>query len=173
MDAYDSGSEGLIAAASNLRSGDNPSYTFADFYAMYPAYGPRTAPAVPPATEPTTTYLIDPAIATLYITLAHTVVKEARWGSQWKLAMGLFVAHFLTLYLQSLADANSSAAQVVAAGQARGLMTSKSAGDVSVNYDVSVIAQGLNSWAAWNTTAFGVQYATLAKIVGKGGMYVW
>ena len=173
MDAYDSGSEGIIAAASNLRSGDNPTYTFADFYTMYPAYGPRTVLAVPPATEPTTTYLVDPSIANMYIALAHTVVKEARWRSQWKLAMGLFIAHFLTLYLQSLADATSTAAQVVAAGQARGLMTSKSAGDVSVSYDISAITQGLNSWAGWNTTAFGVQYATLAKIVGKGGMYVW
>lgn len=173
MYEYDSGSEGLITAASNLRSGDNPAYTFTDFYALYPVYGPRTVSAVPPATEPTTTYLVDPSVADMYIDLAHAVVKESRWKGQWRLAMGLFVAHFLTLYLQSLADTNCSAAQVVAAGQARGLMTSKSAGDVSVSYDVSVIAQGLNNWAAWNTTAFGVQYATLAKIVGKGGMYVW
>lgn len=173
MYEYDSGSGGLIAAASNLRTGTNPSYTFADFYTVYPAFAPRTVPAVPPATEPTTTYLVDPSIADMHIELAHSVIKESRWKGQWKHAMGLFVAHFLTIYLQSVTDAGSNAAQVVAAGQARGLVASKSVGEVSVNYDLSTIAQGLGSWAGWNLTSFGVQYATLAKIVGKGGMYVW
>ncbi|CQR71676.1 hypothetical protein SOV_04720 [Sporomusa ovata DSM 2662] len=166
MYIYDSGGASIIAAASNLRSGDNPAYTFADFYAVYPAYAPRTVDSV-------TTYLVDPSIADMYIAMAHVVVKESRWHVRWKFAMGLFIAHFLTLYLQSLADANSTASQVVAAGQTRGLMASKSIGDVSVSYDFSTIAQGLDGWAAWNLTTFGVQYATLAKIVGKGGMYVW
>lgn len=166
MYVYDSGSASLIAAASNLRFGDNPVYTFADFYAVYKAYAPRTADGL-------TTYLVDPAIADMYISMAHAVVKEARWHAQWKIAMGLFIAHFLTLYLQSMADASSTAAQVVAAGQTRGLMVSKSIGDVSVSYDFSTIAQGIDGWAAWNLTTFGVQYATLAKIIGKGGMYVW
>lgn len=173
MYAYDSGSGSLIAAASNLRTGDNPPYTLADFYALYPAYGPRKTPSEDPEGEPTITYLVDPIIIEMYIGMAEAVVKESRWRPRWKFAMGLFVAHFLTLYLQSLANANSTAAQVVAAGQARGLMASKSVGDVSVSYDFSTIAQGLDGWAAWNLTTFGIQFATLAKIVGKGGMYVW
>lgn len=173
MYSYDSGSGSLIAAASNLRTGDNPPYTLADFYTLYPAYAPREAPPEPPATESTVTYLVDPAFIEMYIGLADAVVKESRWRRQWKFAMGLFVAHFLALYLQSLTDANSTAAQVVAAGQARGLMSSKSVDDVSVSYDFSAIAQGLDGWAAWNLTTFGQQYATLARMVGKGGMYVW
>jgi hypothetical protein len=172
MYAYDSGSGSLIAAASNLRSGDNPPYELDDFYALYPAYKPRESPADNPG-EILVTYLVDPVIIAMYISLADAVVKEARWRKRWKFAMSLFIAHFLTLYLQSLADANSSAAQVVAAGQTRGLMSSKSVGDVSVSYDFSTIAQGLDGWAAWNLTTFGVQYATLARMVGKGGMYVW
>jgi len=173
MYSYESGSGPLIAAASNLRTGDNPVYTLNDFYAMYPAYGPREVPPEPPATDPTITYLVDPAIVEMYIGLADAVVRESRWRKQWKFAMGLFVTHFLTLYLQSMADANSTAAQVVAAGQARGLITSKSVGDVSASYDFSAIAQGLDGWAAWNLTTFGQQYATLARMIGKGGMYVW
>lgn len=173
MYSYDSGSESIIAAASNLRTGDNPPYTITDFYTLYPAYGPRETPPEPPATESKTTYLIDPSIVEMYIGLADSVVKESRWRKMWKLAMGLFVAHFLTLYLQSMTGENSKAAKVVAAGQTRGLMSSKSVGDVSVSYDYSAIAQGLDGWAAWNLTTFGQQYATLAKMVGKGGMYVW
>ncbi|HBS58611.1 MAG TPA: DUF4054 domain-containing protein [Firmicutes bacterium] len=173
MYVYDSGSVSLIAAASNIRSGDNPPYELADFYALYPAFGPRETPAEDPEGEPIVTYLVDPAIVGMYIGMADAIVKEARWRRQWKFAMGLFIAHFLTLYLQSLADANSTAAQVVAAGQTRGLVSSKSVGDVSVSYDFSTIAQGLDGWAAWNLTTYGMQYATLARMTGKGGMYVW
>jgi hypothetical protein len=170
---YDSGSAGIIAAASNLRTGENLPYTVEDFYALYPAFGPRETPAEDPEGEPTITYLVDPLVIEMYIELAGAVVKEARWHKRWKFAMSLFVAHFLTLYLQSLSDANSTAAQVVAAGQAKGLLSSKSVGDVSVSYDFSAIAQGLDGWAAWNLTTYGQQYATLAKIAGIGGMYVW
>ncbi len=173
MYAYDSGSGAIIAVASNLRSGDNPPYSLADFYALYPAYGPREIPGGAPGDDPVVTYLVDPMIIEMYIGLADAIVKENRWRKRWKFATGLFIAHFLTLYLQSLADANSTAAQAVAAGQTRGLMSSKSVGDVSVSYDFSTIAQGLDGWAAWNLTTFGQQYATLARIVGKGGMYVW
>lgn len=173
MYTYDSGSGSLIAAASNLRTGENPPYTLEDFYTLYPAYGPRETPSENPDDDPVVTYLVDPSIMTMYIEMADAVVKEARWRKRWKFAMGLFVAHFLTLYLQSQAGAGSPAAQVVAAGQTKGLQTSKSVGDVSASYDFSTIAQGLDGWAAWNLTAFGQQYATLAKIVGKGGMYVW
>lgn len=161
-----SGSEQIIANASNIRSGENPAYTLEDFYALYPAYAPR-------GTEPDTTYLVDPVIMQMYLDMANAVVQESRWRKQWKIAMGLFVAHFLTLWLQSTAGANASAAQVIAAGQAKGLMSSKSVGDVSVSYDFATITQGLDGWAGWNLTTFGTQYATLAKIVGKGGMYVW
>ncbi len=173
MYAYDSGSASIIAAASNLRTGDNPPYALADFYALYPAYGPQQVPSEDPEGETITTYLVDPGIIEMYIGLADAVVKESRWRRQWKIAMGLFIAHFLTLYLQSMANADSTAAQVVAAGQSRGLMSSKSVGDVSVSYDFSAIAQGLDGWAAWNLTTYGMQYATFARMVGKGGMYVW
>ncbi|MDU4960192.1 MAG: DUF4054 domain-containing protein [Sporomusaceae bacterium] len=173
MIPYDSGSARIIAAASNLRSGDNPPYTIEDFYALYPAYAPRETPSPDPEMPPETAYLVDPGIVGMYISLAAAVVKESRWRRHWKLAIGLFVAHFLTLYLQSLTDTGSTAAQVVAAGQTRGLVASKAVGDVSVSYDFSTVAQGLDGWAAWNLTTFGQQYATLARMIGKGGMYVW
>lgn len=87
--------------------------------------------------------------------------------------MGWFMAHFLTLYLQSMVKADASAKQVVAAGQARGLVASKSAGDLSVSYDYSSVTQDLDGWAAWKLTPYGQQLAAMGRIVGKGGMYVW
>jgi hypothetical protein len=164
---------GIISAASNIRIGDNPSYALEDFYLEYAAFGPREIPPIPPSSDPPTiTYLINPVILQMYIDLANASIKEARWHSAWHIAMGWFVAHFATLYLQSMADANSTAAQVIAKGQTKGLMSSKSVGDVSVSYDFNSIASDLDGWAAWKLTAYGQQLATMGKIYGKGGMYV-
>ena len=121
----------------------------------------------------TSTSLVDPSIIQMYIDLTTACVKQARFHSYWKLCMGLFVAHFVTLYLWSVTGANSSAAQVIAAGKAKGLATSKSVGDVSVGYDYSLIGNDLDGWAQWKLTVFGQQYASIAKLKGRHGMYVW
>lgn len=163
---------GIISDASNIRAGDNPAYTLDDFYLEYPVYAPRTVPPVPPAIDPTTTHLINPVILQMYIGLADACIKEARWHSSWHLAMGWFVAHFATLYLQGLADVNSTAAQVIAKGQAKGLTASKSVSDVSVSYDYNTIASDLDGWASWKSTIYGQQLATMGRLYGKGGMYV-
>ncbi len=163
----------LISTASNLRGGSNPPYALEDFYINYPAYGPREAPVENPDDEPTITYLVDPLIMQMYLELANNCLQESRWRSYWKIAMGWFIAHFLMLYLQGMTAAESPAAQVIAAGQARGLQTSKSVGDVSVSYDFSTAMSDLDGWAAWKLTTYGQQLATAAKLVGKGGAYVW
>jgi hypothetical protein len=156
---------GVAQAASNIKDGDNPDYILSDFYSAYPAFAPRGA-------SPDVTYIVPEVIIQMYLDLAHASIKEARWNNYWKMAMGLFVAHFVTLYLQSVADATSTAAQVIAAGQAKGLTISESAGDVSYSQDINTIAQDLDGWAAWKLTAFGQQLATFGKLVGKGGMYI-
>lgn len=165
--------QSIIVGASNLRTGENPPYELADFYLHYPAYGPREVPAIDPDTDPTIEYLVDPIILQMYIGLADASIKQSRWHSAWQTAMGWFIAHFALLYLQGQADANSTAAQVIAKGQSKGLIASKSVGDVSVSYDFNSIAQDLNGWAAWKMTIYGQQLATLGKMYGKGGMYVW
>lgn len=151
---------GLIADAANIRSGSNPAYTYGEFIEMYPQFGGD--PAVIP--EP---------IVQMFIDLADASIKEARWRASWRLAMGWFVAHFCTMYLQGVADPAGGAAAAMAAGQAKGLNTSESVGDVSVSMDYSAIAQDLDGWAAWKLTIYGQQLATMGKLVGKGGMYVY
>jgi len=109
----------------------------------------------------------------MYVEFAHACVNIARYRSAWKLCMGLFIAHFLTLYMQTFVDPeNASPQAVVAAGQTKGLMSSKSVDQVSASYDFSHVMQDLDGWAAWKLTAFGVQFATLAKAYGMGGMRV-
>lgn len=154
---------GIIGIASNVRTGDNPLYLFTDFIEMYPQFGPDTNNA----------YLIPEVIVQVYINLAVACIKEARWKAYWKIATGWFIAHFCSLYLQGTADPNSGAAGVLAAGQAKGLNTSESVADVSVSMDYNQIGADLEGWAAWKLTIYGQQLATIGKLVGKGGMYVY
>lgn len=147
----------LIAGAANVKGGDNPSFTLTDFLAFYPQF----------------TGNIDEAILSQFIAMANAVVQECRWHEQWKFGMCLFVAHFATLYLQTLGGGNPTAKQVIGAAQARGLQTSKSVGGVSVSYDFSTIAGDLQGWAMWKSTQYGLQFANMAKLLGKAGMYVW
>jgi hypothetical protein len=155
--------EQIINDASNIRPGENPAYAVSDFLTVYPQFGEDAL------NKP----IVDPEIIQMFIDLAQASVKQTRFRTAWKLAMGYFVAHFATLFLQGTSDPKSGAGAVLAAGQARGLKTSKSAGDVSISYDFNSITQDLNGWAAWKLTIYGQQLATLAKMYGKGGMGVW
>jgi hypothetical protein len=155
-DGYFSAS-GLIGIASNIRVGSNPSFLISDFLMMYPQFG--------------TSFPAD--ILQMYVDLANAAIQQARWRSYWKPAMGWFIAHFCTIYLQGSANPASGAAAALAAGQAVGLNTSESVGDVSASIDYNTIAQDLDGWAAWKLTIYGQQLATIGKIVGKGGMYVY
>lgn len=155
--------DGIIGVASNVRTGSNPTFLISDFVAMYPQFGANT----------NGDYIVPVEIMQMYIDLANASIQEARWRTYWKVATGWFVAHFCTLYLQGVSDPNSGAAATLKAGQTRGLVTSKSASDVSVSTDYNMIAQDLDGWAAWKLTTYGQQLATVGRLIGKGGMYVY
>ena len=154
---------GIITNASNLRTGDNPSYTLEDYLSMYPQFESDSGGV----------YLVPTVILQMYIDLANASIQEARYHGAWVLCMGFFVAHFATLYLQGTASPGSSAGQVLEAGRAQGLATSESVDGVSVSTDYNAIANDLNGWAAWKLTIYGQQLATIGKLMGKGGMMVW
>lgn len=152
----------LIAAAGNIVSGTNPAYTVDDFVAFYPQFAPAGSPEVWPVPE---------VVLQVFVNLASANTQYERWNDAWTFGMALFIAHFATLYLQSLVAAGSSAKNIVQAGLGRGIQISKSVGDVSVSYET--IVKDLDGWAAWKLTSYGQQYATMAKLMGMGGMYIW
>lgn len=153
----------VVSSASNVITGTNPPYVSSDFYESYPQFGPNTDGK----------YLVPQIVTQMYINLADACIKQARWNTAWEIAMGWFVAHFCTLYLQGTSSPNSGAGAVLAAGQARGLDTSQSAGDVSVSTDYNNIGEDLSGWAAWKLTIYGQQLATMGKLIGRGGMYIY
>jgi len=148
-----------IANASNVKIDTNEtSYTSAIFLSDFPQF----------------TDLIPNPMLILFIAMANATVLEVRWHDNWRYGMGLFIAHFATLYLQALgAGAGSTAAQVITNAQSKGLVSNESVGDVSVSYDFSMLAASGTAWAKFDLTIFGQQFAQFAQLLGKAGMYVW
>lgn len=154
--------QSVVATASNLRKGENPSFTLSDFYGMYPQFdkdsqGNQVIP--------------EPIIET-YLYMAHSCIKESRWHKSWKVGMSLYIAHFCTLYAQGVADANAGINGIVEAGKSKGLDTSVSVGDVSVSTDYSIATSNIQGYTGWNLTFYGQQFIQLARLYGKGGMMI-
>ncbi len=150
---------GLIGVASNITKDENPSFTICDFFDIYPQFMDNDA--------------LPAEMIEIYIEFANEAINIHKWGKQWKLGMSLFVAHFCTVYMMSFTPEGSSAAAVIAAGQTKGLISSKSVGDVSVSYDFSYAVQDVATWGQFNLTMFGNQFVSIAKMMTKGNMFVW
>lgn len=152
---------GILAAAANLRDGENPSYTASDFREVMPQFTEKIIP--------------DTVLGT-YVQMAHAAVKQARWHAMWAEGMRLFIAHFATLYAAGVVylekDAQASPSQVATAGSARGAVSAKQVDAVSIQYNLAMVADDHAGWGAWKETLYGEQFATLARMLGKGGMFV-
>jgi Protein of unknown function (DUF4054) len=109
-------------------------------------------------------------VVAAYLALASASLVQARWLEMWTVAMGLYIAHFLTLYARSDGNPTSNVGQIAAQGIATGIQVAKAAGDLSVSYKP---VDGLENWGAWNLTSYGQQLATFAKMVGSGPMLLY
>jgi hypothetical protein len=143
-----------IDEAANVVYGTNPAYASTDFLGMHPKF----------------TTIVPDAVLSAYVALANACLVQARYQDAWTIVMGLFISHFLTLYLQSDGTSSPSAAQAASSGLAKGIAISQSVGDVSVSYQAT---EGLDGWASWTLTSYGQQFATIAKVLGSGSMYIW
>jgi len=143
--------------AANIRDGKNPEFTVATFRELMPAF---TAEVIPDA------------VLSHFVETAHRCIKEARWHGLWREGMRLFIAHFATLYLET-PEEGADRAGIASAGKLRGAMNTKTVGPISVGYSSGQEATSdLTGWGAWKLTTYGTQFATLARMVGKGGMYI-
>lgn len=116
--------------------------------------------------------LVPSGILQMFISQANDSVLPSRWGSLWRYAAGLYVAHFSALYLKTYASNSSSASQAAANASQTGVVKTASMGDTSIGYDNSAITAGTEKWGSWNATQYGSQLVTLARQVGMGGMWV-
>ena len=149
---------GIIAAASNVRTGGNPDYTVEDFLAVYPQFGGNTVPDI---------------VRKAWVNMAQASIHKARYHDAWEICMGLYIAHWLTLYLQTAASADDPVQKKIAAGLAKGLQSSKSAGDISVSYDFGSVNEDFAGWGTYKLTSYGQQFVMFARMYAAGGMVVW
>lgn len=155
----------LKSLASGIVDGRQGAYTEAMFLEDYPPFKNKT----------TGENFVPSAMMNTFLSMCNDIVSPDRWGETWRLAAGLFVAHYATLYLktiQTAPDGSTSIAAAAASGQMFGVVTSASLGDASVSYDTSAATNLTTNWGQWNLTAYGQQYASLAKMMCMGGAWI-
>lgn len=153
----------ITEGISNIKTGDNPTFTIENFLEVYPQFG---------LNKTTNTYNISETVIQMYLDMADSRIREAKWHKSWKMGMCLFIAHYCTLYLQTIASAEDGPQAIADSGQVQGLQTSMSADGVSVGKDYSTVIKNEDNANDFNQTSFGIQFLTLSKLFGRGGFTV-
>ena len=151
---------GVRAAAANL-GGSPGNYTVEQFQEDYPQFFNADGESVLPTT-----------MLTEIINMANNSILPDRWGESWRYAVGLYVAHYATLYLRTYSPSSENPQQAAASGALVGIVKSASLGDASVTYDTSAITQGTADWGDLNSTTYGQLLANRAKLIGMAGSYI-
>lgn len=141
---------------------DNPPYTAADFFSEYPQFGLKADG----------TSLISEELAERFIRIMNAHIAASRYEELWGYLMGLGVAHFATLWLRDTADMEADKDEVVNASITKGVISSKSAGSLSVSYDTNATLSDYANWGFWKETEFGKLFINFVRAYHKGGFYV-
>lgn len=155
-------------AANIPAPGERGEYTIEMFAEDFPEF--FTAKIAPCTGEKAYKSMLPEGIVERFIESANNAVIPSRWGSDWRIAAGLYTAHMAALRLQTYADGSSPAS--VAANSANvGTLKTATLGDTSLGYDNAATNAGTERWGAWNLTKYGTQLATMARMIGIAGMY--
>ena len=106
------------------------------------------------------------------IRMANSSVQPDKWLESWRYAVGLYVAHYATLFLRSYSPSNETPEKAAASGALVGVVKSATLGDASVTYDTAAITAGTEDWGDLNSTTYGQILANRAKLIGMAGSYV-
>lgn len=161
---------GLRAEASNLCFcyDSNSQYTIDMFIEDFPQFTIKDDTTEPPTYTP----IIPENILKLFISMANSSVGACRWGEFWRYAIGLFVAHYVSLYLMTYKDGVKDSNDVDTGGSIINVVKSAQLGDASITFDSSAVTSATANWGAWNATPYGQQLVTMARYASLGGMYV-
>ena len=151
---------GVVSRASNIGQGTG-TYTSTMFMSDFPQFFLNGSECFAPE-----------SVLELFVAQANSSIQSDRWAEGWRYACGLYVAHYLTLYLQSYADDPTTFSQAAATGSVSGVVKRATLGDSSVEYDTSAVTAATAEWGDLNATSYGQQLATRARLVGMGGMTV-
>lgn len=150
---------GVRAAAANIGQSQG-NYTAEQFQQDFPQFF-----------TPDGVSLVPCSMLTEIINMANASVQPDKWLESWRYAVGLYVAHYATLYLRTYAQSSPTAAQAAASGALVGVVKSATLGDSSVSYDTSALTKGTENWGDLNATTYGQMLANRAKLIGAAGSY--
>lgn len=150
---------GVKAAAANIGQSQG-NYTAEQFQQDFPQFF-----------TPDGVSLVPCSMLTEIINMANASVQPDKWLESWRYAVGLYVAHYATLYLRTYAQSSPTAAQAAASGALVGVVKSATLGDSSVSYDTSALTKGTENWGDLNATTYGQMLANRAKLIGAAGSY--
>lgn len=147
--------------AQNLCYGgfNDPLYTKEDFLEDYPIFTEKNEDIDPP----TYISLVPDTILQVFIDMANEAVTQDCYGTSWRYAIGLFVAHYVYLYLLTYYDGSPTGdiGGVIGGGSSVGTLSKAQLGDSSIAYDTNSINQG--NLGTWNLTIYGQQFVSLGN----------
>lgn len=128
----------------------NPPFTIADFTFWMPQFKKYML------TEDGQT-----AFANLY-EIANSKIFKSIFGSDWKLAMSLCIAHYLTLISNQLqAPAGDTLETIAGGGALHGVISSASVGGFSKSFDLGYSVSQEKEALFWNQTSYGAELWSL------------
>jgi hypothetical protein len=155
---------GLQSEASNVVGENQSEYTEAMFLTDFPQFGKKV--------EDEVVCLVPSVILNQFISMANDAIQEERWFTKWRFAMGLYIAHYSSLYLRTYKESSPDEATAAATGDVVGTVRAATLGDASVTYDTAAITAATEKWGTFNATAFGQLLVTEARLVGMGGSFI-
>ena len=154
----------VFGGASAIITTDNPEYTVSDFTATFPIFPVSTL-------ETQETGKIPLAVFTMFKTMADKSIKYDRYHSTWKYLTGLYIAHYLYLYVKTQ-EGTPSFSAALKNSIPTGVITSKSVDGLSVSIDFPGMSDDMAGYGSWKLTTYGQQLITLTKPLGHVGMWV-
>ena len=127
----------------------NPPYTKEDFLFWMPQF--------------TNLSNLDTLFENLY-PVANAKIFSSIYGTDWKMAMALCIAHYATLIGNNTQlPAGSSLSSIAGGGTTKGVLQSATIGAFSKTYDLDRSMISGQEYIWWNSTSYGAQLMALLK----------
>ena len=98
--------------------------------------------------------------------IANNKIFYSIFGSDWKYAMSLCIAHYLYIIGQSEQNPGGSTLGSIAGGVTKGLLTSATVGGFSKTFDLDKSLVNGSEYVWWNKSAYGAEL--IALLTSKG-----
>lgn len=114
----------------------------------------------------------EPNLLNEYKKIATAYINIGYFPNNWEYAVSLYLAHLCTIFNQMVAPEVEEGQPAGGSGTEIGIISSKSAGDVSVSYDLSTV-NSIEGYEFLKQTKYGIMLIGLIKQSGIiGGVYI-